>query len=212
VHSREFTISQTSPQSHAEVSISHAQCIKYDASASCRPLKPCCGTGQHLLSAVVEGLTGADTVSWELHPQQLDSATADTLTIDLSVPTLTPRQLSDIEAQCNAHIRAAHNIKQLVLDGSPEGQAERQMVIEKGNLRGKLPPADVIEVVLLTSGHATTLTVELKHYDGNPNIAVHRLQHAYSSCCTAHKSSDVSWFWHTKLGFDTSIGYQAENS
>jgi len=117
---------------------------------------------------VVERLTGADTVSWELHPRQL--ATADTVTIDLSVPTLTPRQLTDIEAQCNAHIRAAHNIKQLVLDGSPEGQAERQKVIEKGNLRGKLPPADVIEVVLLTTGCVTILTVELKHIDGNPNM------------------------------------------
>ena len=119
---------------------------------------------------MVKRLTGADTVSWELHPQQLETATADTVTIDLSVPTLTPRQLTDIEAQCNAHIRAAHNIKQLVFDGSAEGQAKRQMVIEKGNLRGKLPPADVIEVVLLTTGCATKLTVELKHYDGNPNM------------------------------------------
>ena len=117
---------------------------------------------------MIERLTGADTVSWELHPQQLDTATADTVTIDLSVPTLTPRQLADIEAQCNAHIRAAHNIKQLVLDGSPEGQAERQQVIEKGNLRGKLPPADVIEVISLTTGRATTLTVKLN--DGNPNM------------------------------------------
>jgi len=121
-----------------------------------------------LLSAVIERLTGADTVSWELHPQQLDTATADTVTIDLSVPTLTPRQLADIEAQCNTHIRAAHNIKQLVLDGSPEGQAKRQKVIEKGNLRGKLPPADVIEVISLTTGCATTLTVE--HNDGNTNM------------------------------------------
>ena len=145
-----------------------------------------------MLSAVAERLTGSDTVSWELHPQQLDTVTADTVTIDLSVPTLTPRQLTDIEAQCNAHIRAAHKIKQLVLDGSPEGQAERQQVIKKGNLRGKLPPADVIEVVSLTSGHATTLTVELKHNDGNPNIAVHRLQHAHNSCCTAYKSFEIS--------------------
>jgi len=149
---------------------------------------------------VVERLTGANTVSWELHPQQLDSATADTVTIDLSVPTLTPRQLSDIEAQCNAHIRAAHNIKQLVLDGSPEGQAERQKVIEKGNLRGKLPPADVIEVVLLTTGCVAVLTVELKHVDGNPDIAVHRLQQAYNTCYAAHKSSDINRCKHAKLG------------
>lgn len=122
-------------------------------------------TGQHLLSAVVERLTGADTVSWELHPQQLDTATADTVTIDLSVPTLTPRQLCDIEAQCNAHIRAAHNIKQLVLDGSPEGQAERQKVIEKGNLRGKLPPADVIEDLLRL--------IEIEGVDINPCGGTH---------------------------------------
>ena len=105
--------------------------------------------GQHLLSAVVEQVAGADTLSWELHPQQLDTATADTVTIDLSVPSLTPEQMSDIEAQCNAHIRAAHKIRQLVLDGSSKGQAERQKVIEKGNLRGKLPPADIIQVYCL---------------------------------------------------------------
>ena len=36
-------------------------------------------TGQHLLSAVVEQQIGADTVSWELHPRQPDSATSNTL-------------------------------------------------------------------------------------------------------------------------------------
>ena len=102
--------------------------------------------GQHLLSAIVEQVARAETTSWELHPQQHDSANADTVTIDLSVPSLTPQQLSDIEQRCNAHIRAAHSIRQLVLDGSSEGQAERQRLIEKGNLRGKLPPADVIQV------------------------------------------------------------------
>ena len=102
--------------------------------------------GQHLLSAVVEQVAGADTLSWELHPQQPHSSTADTVNIDLSIPSLTPKQMSDIEVQCNAHIRAARSIRQLVLDGSSKGQAERQAVIEKGNLRGKLPPADVIQV------------------------------------------------------------------
>ena len=96
-------------------------------------------------------MTGAETVSWELHPQQPDSDTADTVTIDLSIPSLTPQQISDIEAQCNAHIRAARSIKQVVLDGSSEGQAERQKIIEKGHLRGKLPPADVIEVSIQTT-------------------------------------------------------------
>ena len=70
--------------------------------------------GQHLLSAVVEQVAGADTVSWELHPRQRNSATADTVTIDLSVPSLTPEQMSDVEAQCNGHIRAARGIRQLV--------------------------------------------------------------------------------------------------
>lgn len=112
-----------------------------------------CHTGQHLLSAVIERLVGADTVSWEMHSQQPDAVTADTVTIDLSVPSLTPKQLSAIEAQCNAHIRAAHSIRQLVLDGSREGQAARQKVIDEGNLRGKLPPADVIQVMLLTAGN-----------------------------------------------------------
>lgn len=88
-----------------------------------------------------------------MHPQQPDTVTADTVTIDLSVPTLTPKQLSEIEAQCNAHIRAAHSIRQLVLDGSREGQAARQKVIDEGNLRGKLPPADVIQVTRLTAGN-----------------------------------------------------------
>ena len=104
--------------------------------------------GQHLLSAVVEQVAEADTLSWELHPQQPDSATADTVTVDLSVPSLTPKQMSHIEVQCNAHIRAARSIRQLVLDGSSKGQAERQAVITKGNLRGKLPPPDVIQVMI----------------------------------------------------------------
>lgn len=122
--------------------------------------------GQHLLSAVVEQVAGADTLSWELHPQQPDTATADTVTIDLSVPSLTPKQMSDIEAQCNAHIRAARSIRQLVLDGSSKGQAERQAVIEKGNLRGKLPPADVIQVTTPFS------------YPTSPALLIH-------ACCAA---------------------------
>ena len=113
----------------------------------CKFLTAC--LGQHLLSAVVEQIAGADTLSWELHPQQHDSANADTVTIDLSVPSLTPKQISDIENQCNAHIRAAHSIRQIVLDNSSHGQAERKRLIEKGNLRGKLPPADVIQVLSL---------------------------------------------------------------
>lgn len=103
-------------------------------------------TGQHLLSAVVEQLIGADTVSWELHPQQTDAATADTVTVDLTVPDVTPEQIREIESRCNAHIRAAHKINIMWLDNSEKGQAERQRVIEQGNLRGKLPPADVIQV------------------------------------------------------------------
>ncbi|KAL3152409.1 Alanyl-tRNA editing protein Aarsd1 [Trebouxia sp. C0010 RCD-2024] len=122
-------------------------------------------TGQHLLSAVVEQVAGADTVSWELHPQQPNSATSDTVTIDLSVPSLTPEQMSDIEAQCNAHIRAARGITQLVLDGSSKGQAERQAVIEKGNLRGKLPPADVIQDLLRL--------IEIEGVDINPCGGTH---------------------------------------
>lgn len=102
--------------------------------------------GQHLLSAVVEQLIGADTVSWELHPRQTDSATADTVTIDLTVPDVTPEQITEIESRCNAHIRAAHRINIMWLDNSEKGKAERQRVIEEGNLRGKLPPDDVIQV------------------------------------------------------------------
>ena len=105
-----------------------------------------CVSGQHLLSAVVEQLVGADKVRWELPPSQPETAPADTVTIDLSVPSLTPQHMSEIEAQCNAHIRAAHQVRQLVLDGSSEGHAERQKVIERGQLRGKLPRADVIQV------------------------------------------------------------------
>lgn len=103
-------------------------------------------TGQHLLSAVVEQQIGADTVSWELHPRQPDSATADTVTVDLTVPDITPQQIAQIEDTCNAHIRAARRINIMWLDNSEKGRAERQRVIEEGNLRGKLPPADVIQV------------------------------------------------------------------
>lgn len=122
-------------------------------------------TGQHLLSAVVEQVAGADTLSWELHPQQHDSANADTVTIDLSVPSLTPKQISDIENQCNAHIRAAHSIRQIVLDNSSHGQTERKRLIEKGNLRGKLPPADVIQELLRL--------IEIEGVDINPCGGTH---------------------------------------
>ena len=99
---------------------------------------------------MTEQLIGADTVSWELHARQADAATADTVTVDLTVPTVSPQQIAEIEATCNAHIRAAHRINIMWLDNSEQGKAERQRVIEQGNLRGKLPPADVIQVILHT--------------------------------------------------------------
>ena len=46
--------------------------------------------GQHLLSAVCDEVTGADTVSWELHaPKGLD----DDVAIDLAIPSVSSEQL-----------------------------------------------------------------------------------------------------------------------
>lgn len=48
-------------------------------------------TGQHVVSAVADTLLGADTCSWELHPaSDPDKADMDTVTVDLSVPTIEP--------------------------------------------------------------------------------------------------------------------------
>ena len=138
--------------------------------------------GQHLLSAVVEQIAGADTLSWELHPQQQDSANADTVTIDLSVPSLTPKQMSDIEDQCNAHIRAAHNIRQIVLDNSSQGQAERKRLTEKANLRGKLPPADVIQVLPVQKLSCMTLNALVIH-----KHALLRSMHRYADSASCSR-------------------------
>lgn len=49
-------------------------------------------TGQHLLSAVCDEITGADTVSWELHASN-GSATGNEVMIDLALPQLIPEQI-----------------------------------------------------------------------------------------------------------------------
>lgn len=99
-------------------------------------------TGQHLLSAVVQQVLGAKTTSWELHPLQIGPACNYRVSIDLSVATLTPDQLRAIEAKCNEHIRAAHNIKQLLLssnDNSVEALTARDI------FRGVIPSADAVQ-------------------------------------------------------------------
>ncbi|KAK9786804.1 hypothetical protein WJX73_008834 [Symbiochloris irregularis] len=55
-------------------------------------------TAQHLLSAVVDEVMGADTTSWEMHPFK-DSADvfANTASIDLPVPKLSQGQQQEIE-------------------------------------------------------------------------------------------------------------------
>ena len=55
---------------------------------------PCCvpRAGQHLLSAVCDEVTGADTVSWELHASEGPGAGED-VAIDLAVPSVSSEQL-----------------------------------------------------------------------------------------------------------------------
>jgi hypothetical protein len=48
-------------------------------------------TGQHLLSAVVDEVTGAETVSWELHA--IGRNGSDDVLVDLAIPSLTPQQI-----------------------------------------------------------------------------------------------------------------------
>ena len=51
-------------------------------------------TGQHLLSAVVDEVVGADTLSWEMHPFREDAEPAsNTACIDLPTPLLNTQQL-----------------------------------------------------------------------------------------------------------------------
>jgi hypothetical protein len=60
-------------------------------------LLPVCCAGQHVLSAVVDLLAGADTVSWELHPSDPDAAgDLETVAIDLNVPSLTAEQVGSL--------------------------------------------------------------------------------------------------------------------
>lgn len=49
-------------------------------------------TGQHLLSAVVDEVAGADTTRWEMHPFRED-ASSYSACIDLSISSLKPQQM-----------------------------------------------------------------------------------------------------------------------
>lgn len=54
--------------------------------------------GQHLLSAVVEILTGAGTVSWEMHPlKEGEPASKASVSVELDVEHISPQQVEAIE-------------------------------------------------------------------------------------------------------------------
>jgi hypothetical protein len=54
----------------------------------------CCLAGQHLLSAVCDEVTGADTVSWELHAAAINGQDAgDDVAVDLAIPSVSPEQM-----------------------------------------------------------------------------------------------------------------------
>ena len=58
-------------------------------------------TGQHLLSAVVDEIVGADTISWEMHPLRDDQEpSASTASIELPSPALSHQQLQVAASAC----------------------------------------------------------------------------------------------------------------
>ncbi len=53
--------------------------------------------GQHLLSAVVEILTGPGTVSWEMHPlREGEPASKASVSVELDVEHISPQQVEAI--------------------------------------------------------------------------------------------------------------------
>ena len=61
---------------------------------------------QHLLSAVADVVTGADTAGWELRPSSSDGA-ADAVLVELETDALSPEQVCAIESlQWNSPLRA----------------------------------------------------------------------------------------------------------
>lgn len=100
--------------------------------------------GEHLLSAVLEGMLGAPTDSWKLQPLQQHSTTMSFVSVDVMVPSLTAEQLAQAEEQCNAHIRAARSVRQVVVDEGDEVQ--REALIAKDIFTGSWPSGPAMHV------------------------------------------------------------------
>ena len=64
--------------------------------------------GQHLLSAVAEILTGAGTVSWEMHPlREGEPASRASVSVELDVDHLSPQQVEAIEVSSRLSVPPA---------------------------------------------------------------------------------------------------------
>ncbi|KAK9817056.1 hypothetical protein WJX72_008928 [[Myrmecia] bisecta] len=104
-------------------------------------------TGQHLVSAVADDVCGADTVSWELHERPQEGQAADeSVSVDLSIASLSPEQISEIEQRCNGAIRNNRSVRQRVVVDltSPDSLA----LLQSRQFRGTLPSADKMKGVL----------------------------------------------------------------
>ncbi|BDA42267.1 Alanyl-tRNA editing protein Aarsd1 [Coccomyxa sp. Obi] len=97
-------------------------------------------TGQHLVSAVCDEVLGADTVSWELHARGGELGSSDNVMVDLATPSLSPEQMQAIEQRCNAVIREAHAVRQVLVN-----ESNREALAASQLLRGNLPPADRVK-------------------------------------------------------------------
>lgn len=100
--------------------------------------------GEHLLSAVLEGMLGAPTDSWKLQPLQQHSTAMSLVSVDAMVPSLTAEQLAQAEEQCNAHIRAARSVRQVVVDEAD--QVQREALLAKDIFTGSWPSGPAMHV------------------------------------------------------------------
>lgn len=66
------------------------------------------------------------------------------VSVDAMVPSLTAEQLAQAEEQCNAHIRAARSVRQVVVDEAD--QVQQEALIAKDIFTGSWPSGPAMHV------------------------------------------------------------------
>ncbi len=91
----------------------------------------CRHAAQHLLSAIADVVTGADTAGWELRPSSTDGA-VDAVLVELETDALSPEQVCAIG-------ESAHRPRSLIgcacwpTSNTPSGLAAQSQNIPKAN-------------------------------------------------------------------------------